>query len=186
MIGCLPTTLTFAGKEYPINTDFRNILVFLEACEDPDLSDEDRLYILLKRLYGEAYEDIPKNHISEALECAKWFIDCGKSDNEVQQRKVIDWVQDATIIFPAINRIASKEVRVEKYLHWWTFMGYFMEIEGGTFSTVLSIRQKKIRGKKLEKWEQDFYSHNKNICDIKTRYTEEEQAEIDYLNSLLN
>ena len=65
-------------------------------------------------------------------------------------------------------------------------MGYFMEIEGGTFSTVLAIRQKKLRGKKLEKWEQDFYSHNKNICDIKARYTEEEQAEIDYLNSLLN
>ena len=186
MIGCLPTTLTVAGKEYPINTDFRNILVFLEACEDLDLSDEDRLYILLKRLYGDNYEDIPKDSIEEALKQAKWFVDCGKADNEVQQRKVIDWVQDATIIFPAINRVAGKEVRAEKYLHWWSFMGYFMEIEGGTFSTVLSIRQKKMRGKKLEKWEQDFYSHNKNMCDIKTRYTEEEQAEIDYLNSLLN
>ena len=65
-------------------------------------------------------------------------------------------------------------------------MGYFMEIEGGTFSTVLAIRQKKMKGKKLEKWEQDVYSHNKNICEIKIRYTEEEQAEIDYWNKLLS
>nr|DAW82605.1 MAG TPA: hypothetical protein [Caudoviricetes sp.] len=186
MIGCLPTTLTVEGKEYQINTDFRNILVFLEACEDPEINDKERLYILLKRVYGTNYGEVSSSNIEEALEQAKWFVDCGKSDNEVQQRKVIDWVQDATIIFPAVNRVASKEVRAEKYLHWWTFMGYFMEIEGGTFSTVLAIRQKKMRGKKLEKWEQDFYSHNKNICDIKARYTEEEQAEIDYLNSLLN
>lgn len=185
MIGYLPTTLTVAEKEYPINTDFRNVLIFLEACEDPDLSNEERLYILLKRMYGNGYEDIPKDCIGEALEQAKWFVDCGKNEDNTEKRKMIDWTQDASIIFPAVNKVANKEVRSEAYLHWWTFMGYFMEIEGGTFSTVLAIRQKKLRGKKLEKWEQDFYSHNKNICDIKTRYTEEEQAEIDYWNKLL-
>ncbi len=185
MIGYLPTTLTVAEKEYPINTDFRNVLIFLEACEDPDLSNEERLYILLKRMYGNGYEDIPKDCIGEALEQAKWFVDCGKNEDNTEKRKMIDWTQDASIIFPAVNKVANKEVRSEAYLHWWTFMGYFMEIEGGTFSTVLAIRQKKLRGKKLEKWEQDFYSHNKNICDIQTRYTEEEQAEIDYWNKLL-
>lgn len=185
MIGYLPTTLMVAEKEYPINTDFRNVLIFLEACEDPDLSNEERLYILLKRMYGNGYEDIPKDCIGEALEQAKWFVDCGKNEDNTEKRKMIDWTQDASIIFPAVNKVANKEVRSEAYLHWWTFMGYFMEIEGGTFSTVLAIRQKKLRGKKLEKWEQDFYSHNKNICDIQTRYTEEEQAEIDYWNKLL-
>lgn len=186
MIGCLPTTLTIGGKEYPINADFRNILVFLEACEDPDLSNKDRLYILLKRMFGDGYDDIPKDCIGEALEQAKWFVDCGKNENDAESRKMIDWTQDASIIFPAVNKVANKEVRAEEYLHWWTFMGYFMEIEGGTFSTVLAIRQKKMKGKKLEKWEQDFYSHNKNICEIKIRYTEEEQAEIDYWNKLLS
>ena len=185
MIGYLPTTLTVAEKEYPINTDFRNVLIFLEACEDPDLSNEERLYILLKRMYGNGYEDIPKDCIGEALEQAKWFVDCGKNEDNTEKRKMIDWTQDASIIFPAVNKVANKEVRSEAYLHWWTFMGYFMEIEGGTFSTVLYIRQKRIKGRKLEKWEQDFYSHNKNICDIRTRYTEEEQAEIDYWNKLL-
>ena len=64
-------------------------------------------------------------------------------------------------------------------------MGYFMEIEEGIFSTVLGIRQKRAKGKKLEKWEQEFYVNNKDICVIKTKYTQEEQEEIDRLNKLL-
>ena len=58
MIGCLPTTLTVEGKEYQINTDFRNILVFLEACEDPEINDRERLYILLKWKYGDNYGEL--------------------------------------------------------------------------------------------------------------------------------
>lgn len=64
-------------------------------------------------------------------------------------------------------------------------MGYFMEIEEGIFSTVLGIRQKRAKGKKLDKWEQEFYANNKDICIIKTKYTQEEQEEIDRLNKLL-
>ena len=60
-----------------------------------------------------------------------------------------------------------------------------MEIAEGTFSTVLGIRQKMAKGKRLEKWEQEFRRENKDLCDLKTRYTAEEQAEIDYWNKLL-
>ena len=92
---------------------------------------------------------------------------------------MLDWEQDESIIFPAINKVAGAETRSQSYIHWWTFMGYFMEIEEGTFSMVLGIRQKKAKHKKLEKWEQEFYRNNKELCDLKKRYTEEEQAEID-------
>ena len=50
-------------------------------------------------------------------------------------------------------RSRGEYLRAEKYMHWWTFLGYFMEVEDGLFSQVLSIRQKKARHKKLEKWE---------------------------------
>lgn len=97
----------------------------------------------------------------------------------------MDWEQDEPILFPAINKVAGIETRATQYIHWWTFSGYFMEIEDGTFSTVLGIRQKKAKGKKLEKWEQEFYRNNRRLCDIRKRYTEEEQAEIDHWNNLL-
>lgn len=186
MIGVLPKSLDVGGIAFPIETDYRNILVFLAACSDPDLSPEQKLEILIKRLYRDGFCQIPKNCMEEAVRQAKWFVDCGQKDDDKKPvRKVMDWEQDEAILFPAINKVAGMETRAAPYIHWWTFSGYFMEIEEGTFSTVLGIRQKRAKGKKLEKWEQEFYRNNKAICDIKRRYAAEEQEEIDYWNKLL-
>ena len=140
----------------------------------------------MKRLYRDGFYQIPQEHMEEAILQAKWFVDCGQEeDDKKTAKKVMDWEQDEPILFPAINKVAGMETRAAPYIHWWTFSGYFMEIEEGAFSTVLGIRQKKAKGKKLEKWEQEFYRNNKKLCDIRKRYTEEEQAEIDYWNNLL-
>ena len=140
----------------------------------------------MKRLYRDNFSQISQEHLEEAILQAKWFVDCGQEDDDKNPaRKVMDWEQDEPILFPAINKVAGMETRATPYIHWWTFAGYFMEIEEGTFSTVLGIRQKKAKGKKLEKWEQEFYRNNKKLCDIRKRYTDEEQAEIDYWNKLL-
>lgn len=186
MIGRLPESLAIAGIAYPIETDYRNVLLILAAANDPDYTPEEKLYILLKRLFREHLDRIPRGDWEEAAGQAKWFIDCGREDDEKRVHpKVIDWEQDEAIIFSAINKVAGTETRSVPYLHWWTFMGYFMEIGEGTLSVVIGIRQKKARGKKLEKWEQDFYRNNKALCEIKKRYSEEEQAEIDYWKQLL-
>lgn len=185
MIGALPTSLNVGGLDYPIETDYRNILMALTACADPEYTDREKLYILMKRLYRDHLNEIPEENVTEAAEKAKWFLDCGQTANDKKPPiKVIDWEQDESIIFPAINKIAHREVRSAEYIHWWTFMGYFMEIEEGTFSTVLGIRQKQAKGKSLEKWEREFYQSNKILCEIKKRYTEEEQEEIEQLNMI--
>ena len=41
------------------------------------------------------------------------------------------------------------------------------------------------RGKKLEKWEQEFYRKNKDRVDLKQRYSAEELAEQERLKKLL-
>lgn len=186
MIGKLPTSITIEGKEYNIETDYRNILLALIAFEDADLSDSEKLYILMRRVLRANFDLIPHTELEYTLTEVKRFINCGKEgSNKNDPKKLIDWEQDESLIFPAINKVAGKEVRHVDYMHWWTFMGYFMEIEEGIFSTVLGIRQKRAKGKKLDKWEQEFYANNKDICIIKTKYTQEEQEEIDRLNKLL-
>ena len=85
------------------------------------------------------------------------------------------WEQDAGMIVPAVNRVAGCEVRALPYLHWWTFLGYYMEIGDGLFAQVLNIRQKKSKGKKLEKWEKEFYRENKKIIDLKKEAKRPEQ-----------
>lgn len=182
MIGRLPTTLEIDEKEYKIRTDYRIALTIFEAFEDVELSDKEKAMVMLELLY----EEMPTN-IEKALEKASWFLDGGKQYEEYNKsKKVMDWEQDESIIFSAINKVAGYETREKEYIHWWTFLGYFSEIGEGLFSTVINIRQKKNRGKKLEKYEQEFYKNNKQLIDLKQRYTAEEQAEIDRLNNLLN
>ena len=70
-------------------------------------------------------------------------------------------------------------------MHWWTFLGYFSEIGEGLFSQVINIRTKKSKGKKLEKWEREFYNEHKEMIDLKRVISAEEQAEIDRLNAIM-
>ncbi len=185
MIGRLPTTLEVAGINRKIRTDFRDILVIMQAFADPELSMVEKYDVMLIVLYEELNE-IPLEAMNEAIEKGLWFLDCGQQDDEKRPPvKVMDWEQDENLVFPAINKVAGREVRAVEYMHWWTFMGYFMEIDDGTFSMVLGIRQKRAKGKKLEKWEQEFYRNNRKICDLQKRYTAEEQKEMDYWNRLL-
>ena len=81
--------------------------------------------------------------------------------------------------------MAGYEVRSAEYIHWWTFVGYYMEISEGVFADVISIRLKKAKGKKLEKWEQEFWNANKRVCVLAPKLTAEEQAAKDRLNALL-
>ena len=47
MIGQLPTALTVAGISRPIRTHFRDILNILQAFDDPELEDGEKVYICL-------------------------------------------------------------------------------------------------------------------------------------------
>lgn len=180
MIG-LPKKINVDGEDYLIRTNYNIALLIFEAFEDPELNDKEKIIIMLECLY----EEIPKN-VDEAIQKAIWFLDGGKQYERYNKgKKIIDWVQDEQLIFSAVNKVANKEIRAEEYIHWWTFLGYFNEIGEGLLTTVLNIRQKKINGKKLEKHEQEYYKHNKEIIDLKKKYTQEEQNEMDKLNSLL-
>lgn len=169
-------SLCVGGKEYPIRSDFRDILNILIAMNDPELDNQAKMIVILKILYP-GWKEIPPDDIEEALTKANQFIDCGFKDDGRGTPKVIDWQEDANIIIPAVNSVAHKEVRAEKYLHWWTFMAYFYEIGESLFSTVIGIRLKKKKGKKLEQWEKDFYKENRSLVDMRTQETEEIKRE---------
>lgn len=174
----MPTSLEIGGVGYKIRTDFRAILDILIAMMDPELDKQAKSIVLIQILY-EKWEEIPAECLEEAIEKGCNFIDCGQKDDGRPKPQMIDWEQDASIIIPAINKTAHTEVRAVQYMHWWTFFSYFMEIGESLFANVLSIRQKKIKGQKLEKWEMEFYKENKEIIDLKKKISQEEQTEKD-------
>lgn len=180
MIGILPKTLEVAGKEYPIRTDFRTILVIFQALNDPELEEADKAIVILQSLYEEIPEDL-----QTALDKAAWFMDGGKELSEKSEKPVMDWEQDEQMIFSAVNKVAGYETRTAEYLHWWTFLGFFNEIGEGLFSTVTNIRRKKNRGRKLDKTEREFCQRNKELVTLKKRLSREEQEELNAVNQLL-
>lgn len=182
MIYDLPRSVEFGGRAWEIATDFRDILRILLAFEDPDLSDAEKVMLCLYNLYVDV-EEIPQEQLQAAYDAAIAFIDHGGSGDGGP--RTMDWTQDAPLIFPAVNRAAGFEVRSVEYMHWWTFMGYFMEIKDTTYATVLGIRSKKGRGKKLEKWEKDYWNENRKVCELRARYTEEELRERERLKRIL-
>lgn len=174
----LPTTATVGGIEYEIRSDYRAVLDILAAFMDPELPEQWKTLVMIKIMFP-GWENISQEHLQEAADKAAEFIDAGMAGDEKSPR-LMDWEQDAGILVPAINRVAGQEIRALPYLHWWTFLGYYMEIGESIFSQVLAIRKKKIKKKKLEKWESDFYRENKKIIDLKKKETrsEEEQKEL--------
>lgn len=184
MIGCLPKTIGINGTDYEIRSDYRDCLNIMTAFQDPDLSTEEQFEVCLEVMYP-SFESIPDCDIEEALRKAVLFLDCNREDEESSLEKpVYDWEQDEQIIFSAINKVARQEVRAVEYMHWWTFLGYFQEIGQGTFSTVVSIRDKKNKGKKLEDWEKEFVRDNPDIVQLNIKRSHEEQKIIDKLNAM--
>lgn len=183
-----PTSLNIGGTDYEIRTDYRAVLDLLTALNDNDLTDSDeqieaymKSRVILEIMFPQC-DDIPAEHIQEALDKVVEFIDMGITEDS-KKPKTMDWEQDAPILIPAINKVLNCEIRAEKYIHWWTFLGAYMGIGESLFSNIVSIRQKKAKGKKLDKWEMEFYKENKSLIDFKQkdqRSDEEKEMLRDY------
>ena len=183
MIYDLPRFVEFGGKRWSIRTDFRDVLTILEAFDDPNLTDAEKAFVCLHNLYRD-FGKISQEQAQAAFDAALRFIDRGQEPGKPGPR-TMDWTQDAPIIFPAVNAVAGCEVRSKKYLHWWTFCGYFMEIKDSTCATVFALRNKKAKRKKLEKWEKDYWNENADLCRLKTRLTDAEKEEEERAKALL-
>ena len=178
----MPVSLEVGGTGYSIRTDYRAVLDILSYFNDPDYEDDEKILICLDILY-EDFDSIPPELWDEAYEKAKSFIDMGMEADKGKPT-LMDWEQDAQIIIPAINHVIGREVRAEKYMHWWTFLSAYMEIGESLFSNVLNIRQKRARGKKLEKYEQEFYKENRSLINLKKKETEEDRKNKEALKEL--
>ncbi len=187
----LPTSLEVGGKEYAIRTDYRVILDILAAMNDPEIFDPgmteeekkmEQFMTMLQIIYID-FDSMPPKDWQEAMKKAVDFIDCGIKGDDKPKPRTMDWEQDAPIIAPEISKVAGRDIRIGE-THWWEFFGYYLGIGEGVFNTIISIREKKRRGKKLEKWEREFYSKNKSLIDLKARTAERSDEEKEALRQL--
>lgn len=128
MIGALPETLTVGGEDYPIRTDYRNVLQVFEVFQDPELTQEEKWIVAIYLLFEnfscaddvlEAAQD--GFDLGEAMKQISWFISAGQPEKQVLEQPTYNWTQDEQMIFSAVNKVACRETRELEYLHWWTF-----------------------------------------------------------------
>ena len=179
----IPTSITVDDKIYKIRNrgDYRTVLDCFEVLEDVELEQKERLLACLMIFF----EDF--NELSDLLDCKDLeplvhemfvFFSCGDaSEAQRQSKKLMDWKQDSQLICAAVNTVAHMEVRAIEYLHWWTFMGYYMSIGESLYSTIISIRDKIVNGKKLEKYEKEFKSKNPQYFMWNSKSVDQKEAE---------
>ena len=192
----LPTSVFIDGVEYPIRNrgDFRMVIDCFEALDDSELDADYRVITSLIIFYDGMRDENDviatfgnDEGLKQAIIKMYDFFNCGQPNapGAVTKHKLVDWKGDAQLIAGAVNTVANKEVRAEPYLHWWTFMGYYLNIGDSAFSTIVGIRNKIKTGKNLEKHEKEFKRDNPQYFVWDSQTTEDSQAN-DYLRSLWN
>lgn len=164
----LPTSVTIGEQSFAIRNrgDFRVVIDCFSALNDDELTDQEKIFTCLIIFYQDIMDidDLDKlGDLESAVKQMFNFFNCNQPEDILSSKKnpkLIDWETDTNLICAAVNNVAKKEVRAEEYVHWWTFMGYYMSVGESALSTVVAIRHKIVSGKKLEKYEQEFKRDN--------------------------
>lgn len=183
----LQTVVEIDGKVYPINKkgEYRVILGIFSIFNDEELSETQKTIPALDLFYG--YEIIEKSplvvksyrskNVSSSIDEMMKFINMGEKPEEDNEPSFMDWEQDFNLYAPAVSKVLGYDIRdPNKYTHWWTFLGGYMEIDNkSTFAYVLQLRKKLYYGKKLDDSEKEFYNKNRKLVDLKKRLSKADE-----------
>ena len=175
----LPKSVEIDGQEFSIRYDYRVILDIFEAMNDPDSSEEDRALDVLQIFYVD-FDEL--TDYDTAMKEVFRFINGGEEPREQRGPHLVDWPMDFPRIIAPVNRVLGYEARAVDYdietntggVHWWTILSAYAEIGDCLFAQIVRIRDKKAKGKPLDKSDREFYRKNRDIIDIKQKYSEEE------------
>lgn len=178
----LPKSVEIDGKDFAIRYDFRVILDIIEALNDPELSDAEKAFVAVQIFYPD-WDQI-KDYPAAIKECYK-FINGGEEEPTQTKKnpRLVNWKMDAPRIIPAVNRVLGVETRGVEYdrekntggVHWFTFLGGYMEIGDCLFAQIVRIRDKLNKGKKLDKQEREWLKNNRHLVVQKQEFTQAEK-----------
>jgi len=186
----LPTSIDIDGEPFRIRDkgDFRMVLHCFEILNAEDLNDKEKIIAALMVFY-EKFNSVDEvlgfKNAKVAVEQMFNFMRSGQEEPKKKSANLIDWDKDSVLITSAINHVAGKEIRAEEYIHWWTFIGYYMAIGDCALSQIVGIRYKIAHSEKLEKHEKKFMNENPQYFKIDMRSAEQKQAD-NYIDALWN
>ena len=196
----IPTCIKLGEQSYSIRDkgDYRMVLDCFGALNDYTLSVDERVYSCLIMFYEYFTDDIPdyiededvrfqlcmrkisgldKNVLEQLVKQMYIFFNGGNDSFEDAPKtpRLIDWENDEQLICSAVNKVAGEEIRALPYLHWWTFLGYYMAVGESPLSHIVGIRHKIATNQKLEKYERKFQHENPQYFKMDFRSDEDKE-----------
>lgn len=164
LTGNLPKSFLINDKEYPISSDFRDIVELEEILSSEELTDAEKGEQALRLFYGCIPEDV-----ETAVEKLCWFMQCGEKENHrrkrrraaedgSRQKEVYSFVHDAGLIYAAFMAQYGIDLADTEYLHWWKFKAMFESLGKDTLmKEVMHCRAVDIDSK-MPQGQKDYYN----------------------------
>lgn len=177
MINILLDTLPEEYNGYALDTDFRIGIMATQALSDVDLTDAEKISVALQLIFK---DEIPP--LEEANEAIEWYINGWNHDNHVKtasKEAVMDFNMDAGRIFSAFMAQYRINLNIEN-MHFWQFMILLSNLGECSYTQVIEIRQKDLKG--MDRKQRKIYEQSKRMYAIKTEMSEEDKqlkAEMD-------
>lgn len=177
----LPEEAVIDEVSYPINSDFRVMILFDEIMHDPELTDEERLVMPLQLFYKES---TPPD-LQVAVDFLLWFYRVGKDlpksndeDKDLVKKpaRIYSYEHDAAYIYAAFLDQYDIDLNEEK-LHWFKFRALLDSLrEDHKFSKILGYRSMTISSD-LSPKQKKHYQEMKLLYALPDERTEEEKEQ---------
>lgn len=140
----LPAVYEYGGKQFEINTDFRDWIRFELLFTNRDVPMRDKKNALLRIIFPTVPPD------PDLWEFILWFYQCGKKSPEVKstgkggkskkQAAVYSFEHDDGYIFAAFLEVYGIDLTGLDYLHWWKFKSLFRGLHDCKFTDIMGYR----------------------------------------------
>lgn len=111
----LPDSVEYQGREYPVHTDFRRVLLALKLMSDPNVMPADKRRLLGQIMYPDCIPADPWTPIRD-------FIRCGRDAKSSGGDRDFDYEQDAAEVYAAFMQVYHIDLLSTPELHWWAFV----------------------------------------------------------------
>lgn len=175
----LPTTVLVNGVEYPIRSNFRTMIKFEQLMQEPEVDDQDKVWMALRLFYPEIPEDT-----EQAVEQLLWFYRCDKKENLYEKKtkrrkakrtdRIYDFEHDDDYIYAAFMAQYKLDLQKIEYLHWWKFRAMFNSLNDDTqFVKIMEYRAVELD--KVPKEKRAFYKRMKQLYALPLSQDEEQR-----------
>ena len=134
LIDKFPETVKVNGKDYPVETDFREWIRFTKLVEDEDVPWQIKCHLLMQWYI----DDIPDD-LEDAITALGDFLAMKQEDDEQESeapvkppKQVYSFDEDMTWIYSAFREVYGINLQTVPYMHWWEFQTLFIGLPDST------------------------------------------------------